>query len=138
MDTEKHRGNTSGLIPWKPGQSGNPKGRPKNVTYISEELRKFMQSVPALVGKDGKPNTSTGAELIALAWFKGMMKGNPALLKEALDRLEGKVAQPVEIGGNDGEPINAIIQVVSENSKALTREIINGKRTEELADDKNL
>jgi hypothetical protein len=25
--------NTSGLIPWKPGQSGNPAGRPKVITH---------------------------------------------------------------------------------------------------------
>ena len=50
--SENTRGNTANLIPWKPGQSGNPGGRPKGLaSYIREntfdgrELADFLMSV---------------------------------------------------------------------------------------------
>jgi hypothetical protein len=33
--------NTQGLIPWKPGQSGNPSGRPKEVKEATDRLDKL-------------------------------------------------------------------------------------------------
>lgn len=32
------------LIPFKPGQSGNPKGRPPNFKYVSEALKDLLAS----------------------------------------------------------------------------------------------
>ncbi len=54
---------------------------------------------------------------------------NPVLFKELLDRLEGKVVQP--IGGENGQPIKAEVNITvsSENSKTLTQEILKGKGT---------
>jgi hypothetical protein len=42
-DTERDQSRTRGLIPFKPGQSGNPKGRPKNARSVVSN--KFLNSV---------------------------------------------------------------------------------------------
>lgn len=77
---------------WKAGQSGNPKGRPKNTVYFSEMLRDQLDQVPDAI--DGEPNTKTWLELIRDTLLRAAVKGNqPALIKELLDRIEGKVAE---------------------------------------------
>jgi len=52
---------------------------------------------------------------------------NAAYYRELLDRLEGKVTQP--IGGEGGEPIKTEIIVSSETAKNITNAILSGKRT---------
>jgi len=81
---------------WKPGQSGNPKGRPPNTKYISELAReKILTPCPYAPDK-------TWGEYLVERWL-GQAVENPTFFKELMDRLEGKVLQPV--GGEDGEPI---------------------------------
>lgn len=70
---------------WQPGQSGNPGGRPKKkpVTDLFEEL----MSDPELV--------AGFKSAIARSIMKGGMAG-VMYMKEAADRLEGKVTQPID------------------------------------------
>jgi hypothetical protein len=70
---------------WKPGQSGNPSGRPvrKPITEMYEEILNDPQMI---------------AEIKA-ATFKALRHGNMAMvlqLKEMADRVEGKVMLPIE------------------------------------------
>jgi hypothetical protein len=70
---------------WKPGQSGNPGGRPKKkpVTELYEQIL----------------NDPANMELVEKAIVKALIKGNMAMvlqLKEMTDRVEGKVTQPIE------------------------------------------
>lgn len=76
--------------PWKKGQSGNPKGRPPKDVSLTSLIKEYLETVPDIVRKDGTRNTKTWRELIALAWLTGAADGNQALLKELLDRLDGK------------------------------------------------
>lgn len=73
---------------WKPGQSGNPKGRPKGTT-ITEQLLKLADGVPE--GEE-KPRALLAAEK---AWELAMA-GDDKLLKILLDRMEGPVKQIIE------------------------------------------
>ena len=70
---------------WQPGQSGNPSGRPKKkpITDLFEEL----MSDPELVAQF--------KTAIANSIKKGGMAG-VMYMKEAADRLEGKVTQPID------------------------------------------
>jgi hypothetical protein len=80
---------------WKPGQSGNPKGRPRNIKYITELAReKLGESCPYDPEK-------TWAEYLVDRWF-GQAVENAGYFKELMDRLEGKVTQPIsgELKGN--------------------------------------
>jgi len=72
---------------WKPGQSGNPSGRPK-----SKPFKEALQEVISRVGLQG-----AAAALVARA-----NTGDVAAIKEIGDRLDGKV--PQSIGGSDELP----------------------------------
>ena len=79
------------LKPFAPGQSGNPKGRPKSIT-LSEALRhELAKEHPD--GQDGE----TYAEKIAAVLCKTAAEGNVNAAKEIADRTEGKPRQAVDI-----------------------------------------
>ena len=82
---------------WTRGKSGNPRGY--SLTGLARDL---LNKVPA-VTIDKKPNTKTWMELIVQAWLVGAYKGNATYFKELMERLEGKVAQPLT--GGEGEPL---------------------------------
>ncbi|MFQ5662890.1 MAG: DUF5681 domain-containing protein [Terriglobia bacterium] len=79
----KKRGRIENLKPWKPGQSGNPGGRPK---------RDVAAEITRAVFEGNK-------EAIYRAMLKALKKGNPRVFKELAERGLGKVTQRVEIPG---------------------------------------
>lgn len=107
------RGNPNGAAhlkehQFKPGQSGNPTGRPK-ATILSSAYRNVLQrQAPADLTRAVAPNyegDATFAELIAEASIRGAIKaavkGDPRAAKELADRTEGKARQTVEIARPD-------------------------------------
>ena len=86
---------------WKPGQSGNPKGRPPGVKYISELLRAKLHE-PA---NPKKPDGKTNGEVIVENWIDRAKQGidSPAVAAAIADRTEGKPRQTVEVGIQRGE-----------------------------------
>ena len=104
---------------WKPGQSGNPKGRPKNIQYLSEMLRDQLDQVPETI--DGEPNTKTWRDLICDSILRAAVKGNqPALTKELLDRIEGKVTDKHRIEGES--PVRLVFVPAEELLKEKTED----------------
>lgn len=95
---------------WKPGQSGNPAGRPKKemtlVSLIKDELDKVPEDE-----KSGKTNV----QLIAEALMRKATSGNAEAIKIVLDRVEGKVKQVVGIE-NEGSTSFVISFGSPENS----------------------
>lgn len=83
------------LTPFKPGESGNPKGRPKDADYITTHLKRLLNEK----GAEGKTN----AELIAQAMIDAAIdqgnRGAAAILAQTLDRVEGKVKETIEVEG---------------------------------------
>lgn len=73
---------------WKPGQSGNPAGRPPNEGSITYWLKKLL----AEPNGGGLPVAKTVAQKV-IAQAK---KGNLKAITELLDRTEGKPTQPVD------------------------------------------
>jgi len=77
--------NTSGLRPrWKPGQSGNPKGRPKGMT-LTGLLRKAFEDSP-------EKAQEFIAKTIAFA-----MEGQAPYAKEVWERMDGKVREHIQL-----------------------------------------
>lgn len=86
-NSEPNKGRVENLIPYqfKPGESGNPNGRPKKkpLTELYERLLdepEFLADVEEAIRKMVK---------------SGRMVGQ-LQLKEMTDRLEGKITQPIE------------------------------------------
>jgi hypothetical protein len=83
---------------FKPGVSGNPKGRPPKKP-ITEKLAAAMEAV----GDDGR----SMAERVAQRLVEMCLAGDLAALREVLDRLEGKVTLPLaaELSGSVEVPV---------------------------------
>lgn len=88
------------LIPWKPGQSGNPKGRPKKPVDLTALLKQALEGTK-LLGQD-TPDGSTVAEMFVQTQIAAAMKGNAAIAKEIWERIAGKAKEE-----GVGEPANA-------------------------------
>ena len=76
---------------WKPGESGNPNGRPKGRS-ITAHLRDALADLDA----EGQE----AAQAIARVLVTLAAGGDVAAAKVVLERTEGRVAQPIEHGGN--------------------------------------
>jgi hypothetical protein len=108
---------------WKKGQSGNPKGGPRKevsiTALVKEELEKQAdRNGEMLFNKDGSPKT--WAQLVAMAIVRRTVGGNSTAMKELLDRVDGKVPQPLQHTGRDGEPIEVNVK----NERQKIRELL--------------
>jgi hypothetical protein len=73
---------------WKPGQSGNPAGRPKGAVSIVRLMRNVLEE-----------NGEEAARKIALAIIEKAKAGDPKCAEIVLDRIDGKVTQGLEVEG---------------------------------------
>lgn len=92
---------------WKPGQSGNPGGRPKNQKSITHWVNEFGNQSPAALSAELKQYAAQLKQVkgdlpifghIAIRTLMALINEPDArLLAQVLDRTEGKVSQPVEV-----------------------------------------
>lgn len=87
---EEHRDNRGRFTKetptaYKPGQSGNPEGRPPNKKYISEGLREILEGDSVLL------------MAVLHALIRKAKKGDVLALRELADRTEGKVTDVHEV-----------------------------------------
>ncbi len=93
------------LVPIKPGEALNPGGRPKGES-ITAQLRSMLNEKD----KDGKSNAEKIAELLIREAQKPNSRHLAALIKEILDRTEGKVLDTHKIEGDIPVTINYILK----------------------------
>jgi len=92
-----------GLTPWKPGQSGNPAGRPKGSLNLTTVLKHFLKE-KIEVEKDGKIIKLSKDKVLILKLIEKAIKGDIKAIEKVWDRIEGKPIQPnINI---EGELIN--------------------------------
>jgi Family of unknown function (DUF5681) len=96
---------------FRPGQLGNPQGRPRTAKF-SEACRRLAEEI--------EQNGMTGAEQLAEHCFRRALKGSIRHAELFLAYTEGKPKQGVELSGISGEPIRF---------SDLTREQINQRVT---------
>jgi len=74
---------------FKPGQSGNPKGRPKADWTWSGLLKETLEELDEATGQEKK-------YAIVKALYKQAVKGNIQAIKEYGDRIDGKALQSMD------------------------------------------
>lgn len=81
------------LVPFcfKPGQSGNPSGRPKRKPLTEAYAAILDKPIP------GDKEGHTFAEAIALAMAKEAIKGKVNAAAELADRVEGRALQQIKM-----------------------------------------
>lgn len=98
QSTDKQRENSeaeerrlANLKPFQPGQSGNPKGRPKSITMSEAYRRELAKVDPA------DPQGRTYAEVLAEQIIIKARGGDVRAVREITDRTEGKPKQTVTL-----------------------------------------
>jgi len=90
LSAEKQQNNSTKKVPgtpFKPGQSGNPKGRPKKGSAISDILNK--------IGDKQYSNNITYREQMLTMAYKLAIAGDAAARNFIADRTEGKAIERV-------------------------------------------
>ena len=83
---------------WRKGQSGNPKGRPKESLSLTNYLRQFLKRNPKEVHN------------VVMALLTAAKTGNIQALQEIFNRIDGKVIERHELEG--ALPITLVFQPV--------------------------
>ncbi len=86
---------------WKPGQSGNPDGRPPKRECLTSLLKEEIEKV--------NPEDAEGRtwkELLVLATMQLALEGNRGALKEIWERMDGKVQQAVAFEDHQAEKVD--------------------------------
>ncbi len=85
---------------WKPGQSGNPSGRPKKLP-ITDVLREQLEQL----GEDGLANeVAIARKLVEMA-----RQGDLGAIREIADRTEGKARPRVEKDRSEDDMPHCIV-----------------------------
>jgi hypothetical protein len=100
------------LRPFKPGQSGNPKGRPKSIT-LSEAYRKMLAQVD-----ETDPEKRTKAEVLAGEMYTKAKSGDVSALREIADRVEGKAKQTLTLTFEKREKLERAVQNMMQEAEA--------------------
>jgi len=111
---------------WKPGQSGNPKGRPKGSVSIVEAIRRKLKKMPCDCGGSfylikGEKNQGkykcrkckkiveyekarTYLDLLVDKIFKkALLDNNTKMMIDIIDRVDGKPKQFLEVDSKEEE-----------------------------------
>ena len=79
---------------WKPGQSGNPNGRPPAGWTWAELLREAGEEIEPKTGKQFK-------QLVTKRIWLECMNGNVGAIKELFNRMEGLPKQNMDLNINE-------------------------------------
>jgi hypothetical protein len=120
------------LKSYKPGQCGNPNGRPKGAKSITSHLKELLER-RINVGKtkfneDGLHITAKQA--VAIALISGAIEGDTAKIRELLDRIDGTSKQVLEIENTDKPSADDIYSDIKKRlANAKTRPVKSKKKS---------
>jgi hypothetical protein len=125
--------------PWKPGQSGNPKGRPKNQFSFAKQFRNSfnkkaseLEPTKKIAAEHGiDPDTITIGELYAVTMLVDSMRGRDSIAKEIIQRIDGKVPDVIIA---DVVP-TGLSKLTDEQLKQLARSAMNEMDNDETKND---
>ena len=96
----KRRGNPDKIrgFQWKPGQSGNAKGRPRK-ERLADTLEEVLDET---LPKEQDPRQSTFRYALIKNWVvKTIQKGDIDGIVEIFNRVDGKVPNRIALGGEE-------------------------------------
>lgn len=99
----KQRPGMENLIPFKPGQSGNPNGVPKGTKQLRTIL-KAMLNEEIEVDVNGVKTKKKFIDLIIRKLLKKANDGDMRAIEMIFDRMDGKPDQKVDVV-SDGQPL---------------------------------
>jgi len=103
-------------VEFKPGESGNPNGRPVGSISLTTTLKKLLDYEIEVVDPISNEKVKKPIyELINLQLLSKAIKGDTKAIDMVFDRIEGKANQPItaglnitdlmkELGSNDSKP----------------------------------
>ena len=80
-------------MPFEPGKSGNPNGRPPRDLVLSDLARKRVNEEVVIEDAGGKEITTTAKEAIIQRVIQMAMAGDKWAINQLWDRLEGQATQ---------------------------------------------
>jgi len=114
--------------PFKPGQSGNPAGRPKGSLSLTALMKQELERVP----EEGKP--SYALAFVKKALHKAIVDGDTQMIRTIWSYIDGMPVQSHEIAGIkspngeiDTDKLGAIKNI--DDVRTLIEETINNIRT---------
>lgn len=114
------RGNLQNLTHWKPGQSGNPKGKIPGTRPFKIILRQFLEKNIDMKDPFTKEMAQfTAKEAVAMKLIGEAMRGNIMAIKEIRDMVDGPIKQSIEIEDKTE------LRPVSERAKDLSKRLYN-------------
>ena len=116
---KQHKSNEGGITGkgWKPGQSGNPKGRPKkgeawadvaNDLLNSKEIDITMKTADGKIKRLNLESDKTLRHAVIIGQINSAMAGNVQAAKELADRTEGRAKEFREVT-NKNDPIQVMV-----------------------------
>ena len=92
IEQKKKRGNPQNLKPFKKGQSGNPKGRPKKGHAIADILNEIGEEKVTVNGLE-----TTKKRVVLMKVYAEALKGQNWAVHFIADRTEGKAVEKIEV-----------------------------------------
>jgi len=87
-----------GRMIFPPGVSGNPAGRPVGSVSVVEALRRELKKAADI--PNNKEKRTYLELLIKRILNKSIADGDVSMIKDIIDRIDGKPKQPVEMSGS--------------------------------------
>lgn len=128
---------TSHLVPYQPGQSGNPGGRPKK-RILSESYDELLREpLPEHERKAlGLPPGTTWARAISLARGRhALTRAGVLSAKEMREATEGKASQRIELSSPEDRGFEVVVTFEMPAGKQLEDKTINVKPLPEKSED---
>lgn len=89
------------LIPYKKGQSGNPKGRPKGALNRSTIAKKWLEVLSQEEIEDGVVKWLSNEEAMTLALIQKARKGDVNAYKALMDSAYGTAKDSIDINSSE-------------------------------------
>lgn len=122
-----HKRNTSGLKPFKPGESGNPAGRPKGslnfntrvdiaINVMAQQFADGYNKRYAKSIANGRRKEMTAEDVdiegdIFRQFLNKARSGDQKAIDSFMDRRYGKAKVPIELSGDPSNPIKHEVEI---------------------------